>query len=194
MESSPFPFAGFAAKDLAITAGAAKRKVTKNFSLSQSCGIRRRPSRGAQARKANRDAPDQGDPAPKVERRHHQMNSGSWASPDRPWPLSPGAWRAATQLPSFESGGGMTFGSPTLLRISFICWACLMPSWMKRLITSARCHRLTQEEFAERYQIPVGTLRDWEQGRSEPDQPARSYLKVIARDPEHVRMALARAT
>ena len=33
---------------------------------------------------------------------------------------------------------------------------------------------------------PVGTLRDWEQGRSEPDQPARAYLLVIARAPEKV--------
>ena len=45
---------------------------------------------------------------------------------------------------------------------------------------------LTQEEFAARYQIPLGTLRDWEQGRSEPDQPARAYLKVIARDPDTI--------
>lgn len=50
---------------------------------------------------------------------------------------------------------------------------------------------LTQQEFAARYEIPLGTLRDWEQGRSEPDQPARSYLKVIARNPEGVRRALA---
>ncbi len=49
---------------------------------------------------------------------------------------------------------------------------------------------LTQEEFAGRYHIPVGTLRDWEQGRAEPDQPARAYLTVIARDPEGVRRAL----
>ncbi len=49
---------------------------------------------------------------------------------------------------------------------------------------------LTQEEFAARYQIPLGTLRDWEQGRTEPDQPARAYLMVIARDPEAVRRAL----
>ena len=42
---------------------------------------------------------------------------------------------------------------------------------------------LSQEEFAARYHIPVGTLRDWEQGRCEPDQPARADLKVIARDP-----------
>ena len=45
---------------------------------------------------------------------------------------------------------------------------------------------LTQEEFAARYHIPVGTLRDWEQGRAEPDQPARAYLTLIARDPDHV--------
>jgi len=33
-------------------------------------------------------------------------------------------------------------------------------------------------------------LRDWEQGRSAPDQPARAYLTVIAHDPEGVRRAL----
>src|SRR5271156_2432072 len=51
---------------------------------------------------------------------------------------------------------------------------------------------LTQEEFAERYHIPLGTLRDWEQGRSDPDQPTRAYLTVIARDPEHVNRTLNR--
>jgi len=50
---------------------------------------------------------------------------------------------------------------------------------------------LSQEEFAGRYRIPVGTLRDWEQGRATPDQAARAYLTVIARDPEGVRRALA---
>ncbi|MCC6776460.1 MAG: helix-turn-helix domain-containing protein [Hyphomicrobiales bacterium] len=49
---------------------------------------------------------------------------------------------------------------------------------------------LSQEEFAARYHIPIGTLRDWEQGRVEPDQAARAYLKVIAREPETVRHAL----
>jgi putative transcriptional regulator len=61
-----------------------------------------------------------------------------------------------------------------------------------RIKTLRRALALTQEEFAARYRIPVGTLRDWEQGRSEPDQPARAYLKVIARDPEAVRAALKR--
>src|SRR5258708_10807161 len=33
---------------------------------------------------------------------------------------------------------------------------------------------LTQEEFAARFQIPLGTLRDWEQGAAEPDQAERA--------------------
>ncbi len=53
-----------------------------------------------------------------------------------------------------------------------------------------RALELTQEEFAARYHIPVGTLRDWEQGRAEPDQPARAYLTLIARDPDHVNRVL----
>jgi putative transcriptional regulator len=55
-----------------------------------------------------------------------------------------------------------------------------------------RALELTQEEFAERYHIPLGTLRDWEQGRAEPDQPTRAYLTLIARDPEHVNRTLNR--
>jgi len=49
---------------------------------------------------------------------------------------------------------------------------------------------LSQDDFAARYHIPIGTLRDWEQGRATPDQAARAYLTVIARDPEAVRKAL----
>jgi putative transcriptional regulator len=55
-----------------------------------------------------------------------------------------------------------------------------------RAKTLRRALSLTQEEFALRYQIPLGTLRDWEQGRTEPDQPARAYLKVIAGDPHRI--------
>jgi putative transcriptional regulator len=60
-----------------------------------------------------------------------------------------------------------------------------------RVRTLRRALGLTQEEFAARYHIPLGTLRDWEQGRTEPDQPARAYLKVIASNPEEVSRALA---
>jgi putative transcriptional regulator len=59
-----------------------------------------------------------------------------------------------------------------------------------RVRTLRRALELTQEEFAAQYHIPLGTLRDWEQGRSEPDQPAKAYLTVIARDPEGVKRAL----
>ena len=53
-----------------------------------------------------------------------------------------------------------------------------------------RALELTQEEFAARYHIPLGTLRDWEQGRAEPDQPTRAYLTLLARDPDHVNRTL----
>ena len=56
-----------------------------------------------------------------------------------------------------------------------------------------RALQLTQEEFAARYQIAIGTLRDWEQDRYEPDGAAKTYLKVIAREPELVRRALEQA-
>ena len=55
-----------------------------------------------------------------------------------------------------------------------------------------RALELTQEEFAARYHIPLGTLRDWEQGRAEPDQPTRAYLTLIARDPDRVNQTLNR--
>jgi putative transcriptional regulator len=74
----------------------------------------------------------------------------------------------------------------------------LTPSDLKRMKRTPqakvirRALSLTQEEFAIRYGIPLGTLRDWEQGRSEPDQATRAYLRVIASDPEGVLKALNR--
>jgi putative transcriptional regulator len=50
--------------------------------------------------------------------------------------------------------------------------------------------RMSQSEFAKAFRIPLATLRDWEQHRHEPDQPALAYLQVIARDPVAVRRAL----
>lgn len=63
---------------------------------------------------------------------------------------------------------------------------------MARIKIIRRALRLTQEEFSARYQIPLGTLRDWEQGRSEPDQTAKAYLKVIATRPKETAEALQR--
>lgn len=59
-----------------------------------------------------------------------------------------------------------------------------------RLKIIRRALGLTQEEFALRYQIPLGTLRDWEQGAKKPDQAARAYLRAIAGDPVAVLRAL----
>ena len=49
---------------------------------------------------------------------------------------------------------------------------------------------LSQEEFAALYDIPVGTLRDWEQARKQPDRTALAYLRVIAKEPLLVAQAL----
>jgi putative transcriptional regulator len=54
-----------------------------------------------------------------------------------------------------------------------------------------RALELSQEDFSAQFQIPIGTLRDWEQCRKEPDAAAKAYLRVIAREPDAVRKALA---
>jgi putative transcriptional regulator len=60
-----------------------------------------------------------------------------------------------------------------------------------RLKITRRALGLTQEEFSARFQIPLGTLRDWEQGAAQPDQTARAYLKAIAGDAHAVLRALS---
>jgi putative transcriptional regulator len=49
---------------------------------------------------------------------------------------------------------------------------------------------ISQAEFSARYHVPIGTLRDWEQNRKQPDAPALAYLHVIAREPKVVARAL----
>ncbi len=49
---------------------------------------------------------------------------------------------------------------------------------------------LSQEQFAASFHLPLGTVRDWELGRREPDSAARNFLRVIERDPEAVKQAL----
>ena len=50
---------------------------------------------------------------------------------------------------------------------------------------------LTQAEFALMIGVSVATLRNWEQGRRQPEGPARALLKVAAENPEAVAKALA---
>jgi putative transcriptional regulator len=64
------------------------------------------------------------------------------------------------------------------------------PTMVKRLRIELG---LSQTEFAERFRIPVGTLRDWEQRRSEPNESMQAYLKIIAADAAFVERTLAAA-
>jgi putative transcriptional regulator len=50
---------------------------------------------------------------------------------------------------------------------------------------------LSQREFAQQFHLSLSAIRDWEQGRFQPDQAARTLLKVIARIPDEIRKALA---
>ena len=50
---------------------------------------------------------------------------------------------------------------------------------------------LSQDEFALEFGLEVSTLRNWEQGRSDPDTAARNFLVTVARNPEAVRAALS---
>ena len=50
---------------------------------------------------------------------------------------------------------------------------------------------LSQSEFASRFRVPVGTLRDWEQARATAPDFAIAYVRVIGQHPDIVAKALA---
>ncbi|ULB12328.1 helix-turn-helix domain-containing protein (plasmid) [Cereibacter azotoformans] len=50
---------------------------------------------------------------------------------------------------------------------------------------------LSQADFAERFRVPVGTLRDWEQARATAPDFAVAYVRVIQAAPELVMKTLA---
>jgi putative transcriptional regulator len=51
----------------------------------------------------------------------------------------------------------------------------------------------TQQQFADSFHIPLGTVRDWSQNRRKPDAPARVLLSMIAVDCEEVERLIAAA-
>jgi putative transcriptional regulator len=51
----------------------------------------------------------------------------------------------------------------------------------------------SQSEFAQMIGVSVATLQNWEQGRREPEGPARALLVVAAKAPNVVAKALASA-
>ncbi len=50
---------------------------------------------------------------------------------------------------------------------------------------------LSQSEFAQLIGVSVATLQNWEQGRRQPEGPARALLKVAATHPDAVKDALS---
>jgi putative transcriptional regulator len=51
---------------------------------------------------------------------------------------------------------------------------------------------LSQAKFAAVIDVPLGTLRNWEQGRREPTGPAKVLLRAIRNDPKNVLRAAMR--
>lgn len=49
---------------------------------------------------------------------------------------------------------------------------------------------LSQSEFAMMIGVSISTLQNWEQGRREPDGPAKALLKIASKNPEAVMDAL----
>ena len=62
----------------------------------------------------------------------------------------------------------------------------------KDIVALRRFTKLTQKEFACALEISVHTLRNWEQGRRQPEGPAIALLKIAARHPNIVRRAAGR--
>lgn len=50
---------------------------------------------------------------------------------------------------------------------------------------------LSQSEFALMIGVSVATLQNWEQGRRNPEGPARALLRIAAKNPEAVLEALS---
>jgi putative transcriptional regulator len=50
----------------------------------------------------------------------------------------------------------------------------------------------TQGQFSDEFKLPIGTVRDWEQHRREPDTGSKVYLSMIEADPEGVQRILAK--
>jgi putative transcriptional regulator len=73
-----------------------------------------------------------------------------------------------------------------------------MVSVERRPIVDVRTLRqklgLSQSEFAARFRFAPATVKNWEQGRTQPDGPARILLAVIAYHPDAVDDALRKAS
>ena len=79
-------------------------------------------------------------------------------------------------------------GEPTKVRNHVI----MVPEEVDVKAIRKKLH-MTQSEFAARFSFNIARVRDWEQGRSQPDGAMRAYLLVIERQPKAVEKALKAA-
>jgi putative transcriptional regulator len=52
---------------------------------------------------------------------------------------------------------------------------------------------MTQKEFADTFNLPLGTVREWEINRRVPDQAGQVLLSVIAAQPKVVQQVVAKS-
>lgn len=108
--------------------------------------------------------------------------------------------RTVSKKPSKKVPGKMTVGEEIIASLKeAVAWASgenvpVRVTAVHVPTTDVRALRrrlgVSQSEFAARFGFQPATLRNWEQGRTRPDGPARVLLAVIARHPEAVEDAL----
>ena len=62
---------------------------------------------------------------------------------------------------------------------------------LPRIRAIRRALKLTEQQFADRFGVPVKMIPEWESGRVEPSEAEHAYFKIIAVDPELVKEALS---
>ena len=100
------------------------------------------------------------------------------------------------QTASKKAGGQLSVGQEIITSLKeAIAWAGgedvpVRVTAVKVPTTDVRAVRrrlgLSQSEFAAKFGFQPATLKNWEQGRTRPDGPARVLLAVIERHPEAV--------
>ena len=71
-------------------------------------------------------------------------------------------------------------GEPTNLRVTIIKFPDVDICALRTRLG------LSQTQFANVYRIPLGTLKNWEQGLRQPDSPTQVFLRLIESQPEFV--------
>ena len=107
------------------------------------------------------------------------------------------------QIASKKTGAKLSVGQEIITSLKeAIAWAGgedvpVRVTTVRAPTTNVRAIRrklgLSQSEFAAKFGFQPATLKNWEQGRTRPDGPARVLLAVIARHPDAVEDSLRRA-